>query len=69
MGKIMPNAPEPSGGFLAGGVLRAPQLMHREISARGGRARTPAKLQAVLRNLEKAKAAKEARRAKRALLF
>ena len=44
----MPNTPEFSGGFIAAaaGVLRAPQLTHREISARGGRAKTPAKLQA-----------------------
>jgi hypothetical protein len=53
----MPNASEPSGGFLAGGgVLPAPQLMHRQISSKGGKAKTPAKLQAVLRNLAKAKA-------------
>jgi hypothetical protein len=61
----MPNASEPSGGgFISAlGVLRAPQLSHAEISARGGRAKTPAKLQAALRNLEKAKAARAARRA------
>jgi hypothetical protein len=55
---------EPSGGFIAvGGVLRTPQLSHREISARGGRAKSAAKREAALRNLEKAKAARAARRA------
>jgi hypothetical protein len=59
----MPTAPEPSGVIAAGGVLRPPQVSHREVSARGGRARTAAKIEAVLRNLEKAKAARAARRA------
>jgi hypothetical protein len=40
------------------------QISHAEVSAKGGRARTAAKREAVLRNLEKAKAAREARRAK-----
>ena len=67
-GNVMPNAPEPSGGFIAAaassGVLRSsPQLMHREFSSKSGKAKTPAKLQASLRNLAKAKAARAARRA------
>jgi hypothetical protein len=62
---VMPTAPEPSGGFIAAtGVLRPPQMSHREISAKGGRAKTAAKLEAVMRNLERAKAARAARRAK-----
>jgi hypothetical protein len=44
-------------------VLRPPQVSHREISAKGGRVRSAAKREAVLRNLEKAKAARKARRA------
>jgi hypothetical protein len=54
----MPNAP-----IAVAGVRQPPQISHREISVRGGRAKTPAKLQAALRNLEKAKAARAARRA------
>jgi len=51
---------EPSGGLIAPGVLRPAQLSHAEISAKGGRARTAAKLAASLRNLEKAKAIRNA---------
>jgi hypothetical protein len=60
---VMSNAPEPSGFSAAGGVLRPPQLTHREISARGGRAKSAAKITAVLRNLERAKAERARRRA------
>jgi hypothetical protein len=56
----MPTA-EPGEGFIAG-ALR-PQMSHREISARGGRSKSPAILAAVLLNLQRAKAAKKARSA------
>jgi hypothetical protein len=48
---------EPRGGeFVAvPGVVRPPELSHHEISAKGGRARTAAKLEAARRNLAKAK--------------
>ena len=35
------------------------KLTHTEFSRKGGRAKTPAKLRAVLRNLKKARAAKK----------
>jgi hypothetical protein len=41
------------------------KLSHDEVSARGGRSRSPAKLEAVRNNLEKAKATLAARRAAR----
>jgi hypothetical protein len=61
----MLTAPEASGGLFisAPGVLRPAQMSHREISAKGGRAKSAGKREAVLRNLEKAKAARKARRA------
>jgi hypothetical protein len=58
----MPNPPEPSGGYLVAGVLRPQKLTHAEVSAKGGRARSRAKREAVLHNLEKAKEARAARR-------
>jgi hypothetical protein len=60
----MPSEPEPSGTFIAPGVLRPPQVSHQEVSAKGGKAKTPAKLQASMRNLERAREAREARRRK-----
>jgi len=63
MGEFMPESASEPSGFVAG-VWRPPQMSHREFSARGGKARSEAKRQAVLRNLEKAKAARRARRAK-----
>jgi hypothetical protein len=51
---------EPSGGFIAPGVLRPAQLSHAEISRRGGKSKSAAKLTASLRNLEKAKAIRNA---------
>ena len=58
-------ASEPSGkiSIVAAGVLRPPQPTHAEISRRGGMAKTPAKVAASLRNLERTKAARKARRA------
>ena len=44
----------------------ADKISHDEISARGGRSRSPAKLEAIRNNLEKAKQALNARRAARA---
>jgi hypothetical protein len=38
-------------------------LTHSEISSRGGKSKSPAKLTAVMRNLSKAKAALNAKRA------
>ena len=55
--------PEPSAAFIAPGCCGQWQISHAEVSATGGRARTAAKREAVLGNLEKAKAAREARRA------
>jgi hypothetical protein len=53
--------PEPSGGFIAAaGVVRPPQPTHAEISSKGGRARTAAKIAASRRNLEKAKSIRDA---------
>jgi hypothetical protein len=53
---------ELNGGFIPA-ILRPQPVSHREVSAKGGRAKSPAKREAVLRNLEKAKAARAARRA------
>jgi hypothetical protein len=57
----MSTALESSGGFIAGGALRPQTLTHMEFSPRRGRVRSAAKRAAVLRNLEKAKAARAAR--------
>jgi hypothetical protein len=52
------------GGFISvPGVLRPPQPTHADISRRGGLAKSALKREASLRNLERAKAAKAARRA------
>jgi hypothetical protein len=53
-------ASEQSGRIVAPDVLQPPQLSHAEMSAKGGRARSPAKIAASLRNLEKAKAIRDA---------
>jgi hypothetical protein len=59
--KVMPTGL--SGGFIAPGVLLPPpEMSHRAFSAKGGRARTAAKLAASMRNPQKANAAREARR-------
>jgi hypothetical protein len=58
----MPSLPEPSGGFIAPGVLRPQPVSHAEASRRGGKSKTPAKLQASLLNLQKAIAARRVRR-------
>ncbi len=46
-------------------IAMADKISHDEISARGGRSRSEAKLEAVRKNLEKAKQARVARRAGR----
>ena len=53
---------EPSEGFINPAVLRPARMGHAEVSRRGGRAKSEAKIAAALRNLAKARVAKEARR-------
>jgi hypothetical protein len=57
----MPTDPSGGGFISVPGVLHPKPMLHAEVSRRGGRAKTAAKREACLRNLERAKAAREAR--------
>jgi hypothetical protein len=53
---------EPCGGLIAVGVLRPSVMLHREMSAKGGKSRSSLKRQAALRNLAKAQAVQAEKR-------